>query len=149
MASGFIQRFKGKIKASQLWLDGGGKLVDAASGIGAFPHVAQKLVLSVTAVAATYFTVSLPAGAILSGITVYTTTAFTGGSALLTVGSVQGGAQYVASVSIASLGALKATLLAAAAAIPAGTPNLFFEISQTSAPTAVGAATVLIEYFTA
>lgn len=42
MATGFAQRFKGKIRAAQLWLDYG-KLIDAGSGIAGAPVVVQKL----------------------------------------------------------------------------------------------------------
>jgi hypothetical protein len=151
MATGFMQRFKGRMMAAELWLASGGKLVDAGSGIFGFPHFAQKLAIIPTAVAATNFTMSIPPGSTINGITVFTTVAFTGGSALLLVGSAAAGAQYVASVSIASVGIIKTTLIGTAtglAAMPTGSPNLFFDFSQTSAPTAVGAATVIVEYFT-
>jgi hypothetical protein len=149
MAGGFIQRFKGRIKCSELWLDNGGRLVDAQSGIFAFPHVAQKLAIAVGAVAASYFTASLPAGAVITGITVYTSTAFTGTGVTFQAGVSQGDATYVAPASIKAAGVVKATLASAAlAAMPAGSPNLFIEIAQSGTPTAVGAALVLIEYFT-
>jgi|ERR1700732_1596966 len=63
----------------------------------------------------------------------------------------QFGAQYVAAVSIAPIGIVSLTLLAAQTpaflSMPAGSPNLFIRIVQTT-PTAVGTAKLVINYST-
>jgi hypothetical protein len=148
MASGFTQRFQGKIKASQLWLGSGG-LIDALSGIAGKTDYLQRLSLPVTAITNTDFVMSVPLGSSLMSIAVYTTTAYTGTTAALTIGNVAGGAQYVASTSISGIGIVQLTLVNTASAallsMPAP-PNLFIRIAQGATPTAVGAAMLVIDY---
>lgn len=110
------------------------------------------LALAVTAVTNTDLTMSIPNGAILTGIIFYTTTAFTGntGSVTAAVGSASAGAQFVAAVRIDAIGVINATLVNAAAASylnMSGTyPNLFVRIAQAASSTAVGAGTMVVQY---
>lgn len=150
MASGFVQRFKGKIVAQVLHLGAGG-IVDAASGIAGKANVTQRIALPVTAVANTDFTISLPPGAVVMSARVYTTTAYGAATdATIQLGSAAGGSQYVAAASIKAVGVAALTLVNAAAAglasFPSGSPNLFARIVQTGAASATGAATLVVEY---
>lgn len=149
MSSGFVQRFKGKIKAEVLWLGGGG-IVDAKSGIAAQPVSVQKLALPVTAVANTDFVVSAPAGKTLLRATVYTETAYTAVTdAKIEIGVSAGDASYVAATSIKAVGIVPLTLVGAEAAplasLPAP-PNLFVRVVQSGGSTAVGNAILVLEY---
>lgn len=149
MANGFVQRFKGKVKAEALWLGKGG-VVDAASGIGAQPVTVQKLSLPVTATANTDFTVSVPAGKTLLRATVYTGTAYTAVTdAKIEIGTSAGDPSYVAATSIKAAGVVALTLVAAAAAALASLPappNLFVRVVQSGGSTAVGNAVLVLEY---
>lgn len=149
MANGFLQRFNAKIKVGQLWLGSVGGLVDTNSGIRVGLGGGLRLPMTVTATANTDFPAfKLPVGAAIESMTVYTTTAFTGGTATITIGSAAGGAQYVASVSIASIGVVTLTPVAAQAAafLSAPAAGFFVRITQASAPTAVGAATLVFAF---
>jgi hypothetical protein len=147
---GFLERFQGKIKTAALWLGAGG-IVDAASGIAAQPVVVQKIALPVGANANTDIApISAPAGKTLLRATVYTSTAYTAGTdAKIEIGTSAGDASYVAQTTIAAIGVHALTLVAAAAAaleaLPAA-PNLFARVVQTGTPSAVGAATLVLEY---
>lgn len=125
-------------------------VADSASGIAGKTDYLQRLSLPVTAVTNTDFTLSVPTGATIVTIAVYTTTAYTGTTANLSIGSAAAGAQYVAATSIASIGVVQLTLVNAAAAsllsMPAGTPNVFIRIAQGATPTVVGAGTLVINY---
>lgn len=151
MASGFVQRFKGKIKASQLWLDGGNSLIDAPSGIAGQTDFILKVALAVTATANTDIApISLPAGRALLRATVYTTTAFTASTdCQIEIGSSAGSAAYVAAVSVKSVGVYGLTMVnsaaAALAALPS-TPNIYVRLVQSGTATAVGAGTLVLEY---
>jgi hypothetical protein len=148
MATGFATRFQGKVKAAALWLGSGG-IVDAVSGIAGNVRVAQRISATVTAVANTDLPpLSIPPGATILGITAYTTTAFTAGTdAKLEAGISAGDATYVAATSIKALGVVAMTLASATlAAMGATLPNLFIRIVQSGTPTAVGAATIVVEY---
>lgn len=127
-----------------------GVTTDKASGIVGKTDYIQRLSLPVTAVTNTDYTLSVPTGATIILITVYTTTAYTGTTANISIGSAAAGAQYVAATSIAGIGVVQLTLVNAAAAsllsMPAGTPNLFIRIAQSTTPTAVGAGTLVIDY---
>ena len=104
--------------------------------------------LSVTAIADTNTVIVLPTGARVISFMVYVTTAFTGGSPTIKLGNAAGGAQYVgitaltAGVSILTI----ASTIAAAAGLLSFPGNLYVNINQSSAPTAVGAATLVINY---
>jgi len=127
-----------------------GTQIDSASGIAGKTDYLQRLSLPVTAVTNTDYTMSLPTGATIISIAVYTTTAYTGTTANISIGSAAGGAQYVAATDISGIGVKQLTLVNAAAAsllsMPAGTPNLFIRIAQSTTPTAVGAAMLVVDY---
>jgi len=128
---------------------GTGGIIDAASGIAGGPVVVQKIALPVGANANTDIPpISVPAGKTLLRASVYTSTAYTGATVTIQIGTSAGDASYVAAATIAAIGvhslALVAAAAAALAALPA-TPNLFVRIVQTT-PTAVGAATLVLEY---
>jgi hypothetical protein len=129
-----------------------GAMTDSASGIPGKTDYCQRLSLPVTAITNTDFIMSLPAGSTLLSMTVYTTTAYTGTTANISVGNAAAGAQYVTAVSIASVGMVTLTLLAAQTAaflsMPAP-PNLFIRIAQSTTPTAVGAAVLVVNYLQA
>lgn len=150
MATGIMQRFKGKVKIGTLLLGGGG-IVDSASGIAAKTVVAIRLSMMVTAAATTdYAAVAIPANATLLRATVYTGTAFLAATdAKVSIGTSAGDQSYVAQTSIKALGAVALALVAAAAAalLAAPTaPQLFVRITQTGAASATGTATLVLEY---
>jgi hypothetical protein len=131
---------------------GPGGVIDAVSGIAGRSDAIIKLALPVTAVTNTDFTLSVPPGCALLSAVVYTTVAYTGTTANISIGNVAAGAQYVAAVSIASIGILPLTLLAAQTpaflSMPVAQPNLFIRIAQSTTPTAVGSAVLVINYVT-
>lgn len=126
----------------------GSVTVTSPTGSAAAVQAAQRIAATVTAVANTDFTLNIPTGATILGVTVYTTTAFTGTTAMLQAGSAVGGATYIGPISIQALGVYALTLAStgpAQGSMPAGTPNYFIRIVQTG-PTAVGAATIVVDY---
>ena len=147
MATGFVQRWKGKVMAAVLYLGSGG-IVDAASGVAGKAQLANRTAITVTAVANTDFSISLPPGAVILSANFYTTTAFTGATVTAQLGSTLGTADIVAATNVKAAGFV---LLAIAAGAPAAIgglgapPNVFCRIVQTT-PTAVGAGTLVIEY---
>jgi hypothetical protein len=130
---------------------GPGGIVNGLSGIAGRNDALQKLILPVTAVADTDFTLSVPPGCTLLSAVVYTSTAYTGGTVTIQIGNAAAGAQYVAAFPIAAVGIVPLTLLAAQApaflSMPIGSPNLFVRIVQTT-PTAVGSAVLVVNYST-
>jgi hypothetical protein len=114
--------------------------------------VSATLSLPVTAVTNTDLTLSLPTGARITSMLVYTTTAYTGntGNVTLQIGSAAAGAQYVAATRIDAIGVVTLTPVNAQAAallsLPAGTPNFFIRIVQAASSTAVGAGTLVVNY---
>ena len=148
MATGFLQLFQGKIKVGQFWLGRGG-YADAMSGIIGVSDFSQKLLLPVTAVANTDFTLSLPPGGCLFSAVVFTTTAYTGTTVTVQLGLSAGDASYVAATTIKAIGMFPLTLVQAAGAGPAimpnASPNLFIRVVQTGA-TAVGSSFLVISY---
>lgn len=148
MATGIMQRWKGKVMAQVLLLGSGG-IVDAASGIGAKGQLALKTALPVTAVANTDFSLSLPPGAIILSANVYTTTAYTGATATLQLGSTLGASDVVAATNIKAAGFVLLVIAAGAPVAIANlgaAPNLFARIVQTATFTAVGNGTLVVEY---
>lgn len=148
--SGIQQRYKGKIEAGMLILGKGG-LIDAASGIGGRVQTAQRVAITVTAVANTDIpAVSIPQGATIESIRTFTTTAFTAVTdAQISVGATAGGQDYVALTTIKAIGIYSHTLVnagAAALSVMPAPPNIFIRIVQTGGSTAVGAASVIINY---
>lgn len=153
---GFMQRYE-KVKFDELWLDRGistgGSLFDAKSGIAGFWLCVHKATIQATATANTDIgPISLPAGMSLLRLTAYTTTAFTAGTdAKLQIGTSAGDDTYVAPVSIAAVGTVAltiqsgATVTANCLSMPAP-PNLYPRLVQTGTPSAVGAATLCLEF---
>ena len=149
MTTGFIQRFKGKIRAHIIYLGAGGIVSNGAGG----PRISQSLSLSlpVTAVTNTDLTASVPPGSIITGFDVYTTTAYGAVTdAQISIGSSAGSAAYVADTSIKAVGKVSLTLVNAAAeallSAPNASPNLFVRIAQSGGNSATGAATLVIRY---
>jgi hypothetical protein len=148
MASGFMQRFQGKIKANQIWIGTGG-FFDAISGIKGTTDYIVKIPLPVTAVATTAFTVSLPPGGTLLNASVNTSVAFTGATVTIALGVAASDTTIVNATTIKAIGVYQLTLLQPAAAAPAvmpnTSPNLFVTITQ-GTPTAVGTAFLVLNY---
>lgn len=98
-----------------------------------------------------YGPISAPAGMTLLRATFFTTVAFTGASATLTLGVSAGDATYVTATDIHAIGTAAltvnggATVSADCLALPAA-PNLFPRIIQTATTTAVGTGTLVLEY---
>jgi hypothetical protein len=122
---------------------------------------------AVAALTTDYGPLYIPANSTVTAIQTFTGTAFTGGSATITIGSTLGGAEYVASVSVASAGTISHTLVAGALGsfgtagsglmnTPAnstvsglaGAPTtpIYVRITQTATTTAVGTATLVVQY---
>lgn len=149
MATGFQQRFKGKIIASQFWLGSSG-FYDASSGIKGITDFVLKVPLPVTAAANTDLVASVPAGGVLLSATVYTTVAFLGSSTVtIALGTAAADASYVNATTIKAIGIFPLTLLQAGAAGPAimpAAPNVFIRIAQAGTPSATGTAFMLLNY---
>ena len=106
--------------------------------------------LTVTAVANTDTTMSIPAGARVTSATVYTTTVFGAATdAEISLGNAAGGAQYVAATSIKAGGVYPlsfAATTAAASGLLSFPGTLYIRIAQTGTASATGAATLVVEY---
>lgn len=106
--------------------------------------------ITVTAVANTDLTMSIPAGARVTKATVYTTTAFGAATdATISLGNAAGGAQYVAATSIKAGGVYTLAFVASTAAasgLLSFPGTLYIRITQTGAASATGAATLVVEY---
>jgi hypothetical protein len=143
----FQQIWRGKVFARFLAIGSGG-IVDASSGLGGRGILASRTLMTVTAVANTDFSLSLPPGAQVLSSKVFTTTAFTGTTVTAQLGSTLGASDIVPATNIKAAGyvtlAIAANAPAAIAALGA-VPNVFARIVQTGA-TAVGAATLVIEF---
>ena len=158
MATGFLARYNGKIKVAQLWLDPAGTsglngIVDADSGLRFGVGGGIALALPVTATANTDFTMSIPPGARIASMTVYTTTAY--GAATdckIEIGTSAGDNSYVAQTSIKAAGiviltpATSAACAAAFLSMPTGAPNLWIRLVQTGTASATGAATLVVDF---
>lgn len=121
------------------------RVLSIASGVVVVSQptvVSQALSLPVTAVASTEFTLLLPPCTIIRATT-RTTTAYTGATATIQLGTTLGGVEIVAAVSIVTAGVVAHTVVAAAAKFAGGT--VFVRIAQTT-PTAVGAGVLAVEY---
>ena len=145
MATGFVTRIKGKAMAAALWIGSGG-IVDAASGIGGKAQLASRTAITVTAVANTDFSISLPPGAAILSANFYTTVAYTGATVTAQLGSTVGASDIVAATNVKAIGFYLLTLAAGAVVGNLGAaPNVFCRIVQTT-PTAVGTGQLVIEY---
>lgn len=117
---------------------------------GSFIRASQELSLPVTAVANTdYAQVFLPAKARNITYRTITTTAYTAVTdAQISIGSTAGGVDYVAATTIKAIGVKSHTPVDAAAAVHLGPGALgfFVRVTQSGTASAVGAATLIIEY---
>ena len=126
--------------------------------------------LSIQAVAALttdYGPLYLPANSTVIAMTTFTGTAFTGATATISVGSTLGGAEYVAATTVKAAGTFAHTLVAGALGDKAtagsglmntpanstisglaGAPTtpIYVRITQTATTTAVGTATLVVQY---
>lgn len=158
MSFGFLNRVQGKVKVAQLWLASGlnniaNGIYDAKSGLRVALGGGARLAMTVTAAATTDFTMSIPPGASIASMEVFTTTAFGAVTdAKISIGTSAGDQTYVAQTSIKAGGVVTlapaATTACAAAllALPAGSPNLWVRITQSGGNSATGAATLVIDY---
>lgn len=112
--------------------------------VGPANSTARLLTVTPLAVANTNFSLGMPDPARILRITTITTTAFTGATATLRFGSTQAGEQVSAALDIKAAGAALHTLVQPAAWNLAG-GTLFAQLVQ-GTPTAVGAATAVIEF---
>lgn len=144
----FQQIWRGKVFARLLAIGSGG-VVDASSGLGGKGMLASRTIITVTAVANTDFSLSLPPGAQVLSAKNITTTAFTGATATLQLGSTLGASDIVAATDVKAAGyytlAIAANAPAAIAALGAA-PNVFARLVQTATFTAVGKSTLVIEF---
>ena len=150
MATGFVQRFKGRIMAESLWLGRSG-MFDSATGIRGMSDFVLKISLPVTAVANIDFSISLPPGGALIGAQVFTTTQYGAvTNANFTLGSTVGGNDFVTAVDIKTVGLRSLTLVTGTAAIlgnlPTTLPNVFARIAQVGGNSATGAGFLLLNY---
>jgi len=131
-------------------------------------QLAEIVPISVTAALTTDIgPVYIPANSTVIGMTTFTGTAFTGATVTISVGSTLGGAEYVAATTIKAAGTFAHTLVAGALGDKAtagsglmntasnstisdlaGAPTtpIYIRITQTATTTAVGAATLVIQY---
>lgn len=152
--NGLLQRFQGSVKIARLFLGSSATsgIYDNASGIRMGVGGGIRLSLPVTAVATTDFTMSIPPGAAIDSLIVYTTTAYGAATdAKISVGSTVGGQEYVAQTSIkaggvVSLSFAATTAAAAAMAVAPAVPNLNVRITQTGAASATGAAVLVASF---
>lgn len=119
------------------------------SGAGNYIRCDLILPMPVTATASTDFVVQLPANAVSASYIVVTTTAYTAVTdAQLSIGSTVGGVDYVAAVTIKSVGRAGLTPVGAAAAVHMfpGAQPLNVRVTQSGGSTAVGLAYLSIQY---
>lgn len=136
----------------------------------AYPvQLAAVLPIAVTATATTDLgPIYIPANSTVIGMTSFTGTAFTAsGAVTITIGSTLGGAEYVASTTIKAAGTFAHTLVAGALGDVAtagsglmntasnstvsglaGSPTtpIYVRVTQAGTATAVGAATLVVQY---
>lgn len=101
------------------------------------------LEITVTAILTTPFTLAMPACTIIRATTV-TSTAFTGNTVTMALGTTVSGVDIVAATTIKAAGLFAHTVVAAAAKFAGGT--LHFTATQTATATAVGRAVTIVEY---
>lgn len=153
MATGFVQRLKGKVIIPALELGSAG-FFDAPSGIKGIADFIIKIPLPVTAAASTAFTVSLPPGGTLLNASVYTYVAYGAVTdCKISLGVSAADNSYLTggtAVSIKALGVYELVLAQPAAAGPAimpnTSPNLFITVAQTGTASATGSAFLVLNY---
>ena len=122
---------------------------------------------AVAALTTDYGPIYIPAGSTVVAMTTYTGTAFTGATATISVGSTVGGGEYVAATTVKAAGTFAHTLVSGAlgsfgtagsglmntatdatvsALAGAPTTPIYVRITQTATTTAVGTATLVIQY---
>lgn len=109
----------------------------------AMPVLGGRITLTPLAQANTDFTLAIPTGITVLRATTITTTAYTGTTVTLQLGSTAGGTELVAAVSVKAAGTVAHTLVAPVVGF--GTGTLFARLVQTGA-TNVGAGVCVIEY---
>lgn len=105
--------------------------------------------LTVTATANTDFTMTIPAGARVTTFRLYITTAYTGATPTIQIGTAATGSQYVAATAISSGGVLTltpASTVACAAAMLSSPGTLYIRITQAATLTAVGSSVLEVLY---
>lgn len=139
----------------------------AYSNIGAVQLAETLSIQAVAALTTDYGPIYLPANSTVIAMTTFTGTAFTGATAAITIGSTVGGAEYVASTTVKAAGTFAHTLVAGALGDKAtagsglmntaanstvsglaGAPTtpIYVRITQTATTTAVGTATLVVQY---
>lgn len=111
---------------------------------GARPMMVGVIPLVPVAQANTDFTLTVPTGITVVRATTITSTAFTGNTVTVQLGSTAGGTELVAAVSCKAQGLVAHTLVAPL--VNFGTGTVFARLVQTAAFTAVGAGFTIIEY---
>jgi hypothetical protein len=112
--------------------------------VGVVP-AARTLSIIPAAATDTRFTLAMPAQYGALRITFYTTTAFTGTTANITVGTTLDGTEVLGVTNIKSAGVASGTIVIANPTNMTAT-TLFIRLAQSTTPTAVGAAQMVIEY---
>jgi hypothetical protein len=112
--------------------------------VGVVP-AARTLSLVPTANINTDLTLAMPAQYGTLRITFYTTTAYTGATVNVQVGTTSGGSEVVGATNIKSAGVVSGTIAIANPTSMTAT-TLFVRIVQTATVTAVGAGQMVIEY---
>lgn len=122
---------------------------------------------AVAALTTDYGPLYLPANSTVTSMTTFTGTAFTGATVTISIGSTLGGAEYVAATTVKAAGTFAHTLVAGALGSfgtagsglmntaadstisgLAGAPTtpIYVRITQTATTTAVGTATLVVQY---
>jgi hypothetical protein len=156
--TGFVQRFQGKVKIGELFLDlfKNKSIYDSYTGVLAgSPIIAQKKTVQATADASGAFAWAVPPGLTLLRATVFTTVAFLGSTTVtLALGTQAGDNTYVTATDVKAVGTHPLTLNSGATvtadclAMPAlaSGSNLFGTLAQGGTPSATGTATLLLEF---
>lgn len=147
---GIMQIWKGKVFANSF---GAKNFVDPATGVSGKLQGAVKGVIQAVAQANTDFTFALPPGASFMAAKFICTTAFTGNTATLQIGSTAGGAEYVAATDIKTPAATATILVLKGIANTISLPaldvngkNIYVRLVQTATFTAVGTGTLFLEF---
>lgn len=139
----------------------------AYANIGAVQLAETLSIQAVAALTTDYGPIYLPANSTVISMTTFTGTAFTGATATISIGSTLGGAEYVAATTVKAAGTFAHTLVAGALGDKAtagsglmntpanstisdlaGAPTtpIYVRITQTATTTAVGTATLVVQY---
>lgn len=131
-------------------INSGGSIYISAAPVQA----AQRVSGSVSGTVATSdYTMSIPSGATVLGITLYTNTAFLAtGTVTLTCGSGVGDSLYLAATNVKAQGVVVGVLPVTTTAVvnlssmPASSPNFFMRLTQTGTPSGVGRVLIVVDY---